>query len=107
VAVLDVQNSLKQHWSFCRLFVQNLTSPTTYASFHFSVTEDDFPHTHNTGICPDGCLVTPFYGRAQTKFLIRIHALHLDPCHLVWPSSLAAPTSGLFPLIDEADGQRR
>ena len=55
----------------------------TYASFHFSVTEDDLPHIHKTGVCPDGCLIAPFYGRAQTKFLIRIHVLHLDPCHLV------------------------
>jgi len=32
-------------------------------SYHVSVHEDDFPLTDNTGVWPQGVLITPFYGR--------------------------------------------
>jgi hypothetical protein len=39
------------------------TKFSTYASFHVLVNEDDFPLINNTGVWPNGCLITPFFGK--------------------------------------------
>jgi hypothetical protein len=39
------------------------TKYNSYASFHFSVAEDDFHLINNTGVWPNGCLIAPYYGR--------------------------------------------
>jgi hypothetical protein len=61
---------------------------------------------HRTGVWPEGCLITLFYGHAKPILNLDSHitSRSLSP---VVTSSLATPTSGLVPLIEEADGGRR
>jgi hypothetical protein len=35
----------------------------SYASFHISVTEDEFSVINNIGVWPYGCLIAPYYGK--------------------------------------------
>jgi hypothetical protein len=81
------------------------TRYNSYASFHVSVTEDDFPLIHNTGVWPDGCLIAPFYGRLNPDQIFNSNA-HAS-CRPPSPgatSNEAAPTSDLVVLTDEAHG---
>jgi hypothetical protein len=34
----------------------------SYASFHVSANEEDFPSISNARVWPSGCLIAPFYG---------------------------------------------
>ena len=76
----------------------------TYTSFHCSVTEDDFLLIHNNGVWPEGCLVAPFLDTPDQIFNSDSHYTSRHPSPGA-ASSLAAPTSGLVPLIEEADGE--
>jgi hypothetical protein len=60
----DVVTSLKEQLSLKKLSCTRLkTKFSTYASFHVSVLEDEFPLINNTGVWPAGCLIAPFYGK--------------------------------------------
>jgi hypothetical protein len=60
----DVVTSLKEQLSLKKLVCTRLkTKFSTYASFHVSVLEDEFPLINNTGIWPAGCVIDPFYGK--------------------------------------------
>jgi hypothetical protein len=39
------------------------TKCNSYASFHISVAEDEFPLIDDTGVWPSGCLIAPYYGK--------------------------------------------
>jgi hypothetical protein len=55
---------LKEQLSLKKLVCTRLkTTFNTYASFHVSVFEEDFPLTNNTGVWPTGFLIAPFYGK--------------------------------------------
>jgi hypothetical protein len=43
------------------------TKYNTYAYFHTSVHEDVFPLINNTGVCPQGALIAPFYGKISAN----------------------------------------
>jgi hypothetical protein len=61
-ATSDVEKFLKDQLQLASL---TCTRPKTkynlYASFHVSDAEDDFCLINNTGVWPDGCLITPYY----------------------------------------------
>jgi hypothetical protein len=60
----DVVTSLKEQLSLKKLVCTRLkTKFSTYASFHVSVLEDEFPPINNTGVWPAGCLIASFYGK--------------------------------------------
>jgi hypothetical protein len=60
----DVHRSIKEQLSLDKLVCTRLkTKFSTYASFHISVKEDDFPLINDTGIWPSGCLIAPYYGK--------------------------------------------
>jgi hypothetical protein len=64
VSASDVENSLQEPLKLSLVVCAKLkTRYNSYASFYVSVTEDDFPLIHNTGVWPEGCLIAPFYGR--------------------------------------------
>jgi hypothetical protein len=64
VTTSDVEKSLKDQLQLASLTCTRLkTKYNSYASFHVSVTEDDFHLINNTGVWPNGCLITPYYGR--------------------------------------------
>jgi hypothetical protein len=61
VTATDIENSLKEQPLLKSLVCTRLkTKFSTYASFHVSVTKEDFPLINNVGVCPDGCLIAPF-----------------------------------------------
>jgi hypothetical protein len=106
VSAHDVENSLKEQLKLSSIVCTKLkTKFNTYASFHISVTEDDIPLIHNTGVWPDRCLIAPFYGRLSPDQILNSDS-HITP-RSPSPgatSSLAAPTSGPVALTDEAHG---
>jgi hypothetical protein len=106
VSASDAENSLKEQLKFSLVVCTKLkTVFNTYASFHLSVTEDDFPVIHNTGVWPDGCLIPPFYGRLSPDQIFNSDAHVIPrPSPAGATSSLAAPTSGPIVLTDEAHG---
>jgi hypothetical protein len=60
----DLENSLKEKLSLKKLVCTRLkTKFNTYASFHFSVIEDEFLLINNTGVWPTGYLIAPSYGK--------------------------------------------
>jgi hypothetical protein len=64
VTSVETENSLKEQLLLKSLVCTRLkTKFSTYASFHVSVAEEDFPLISNVGVWPDGCLIAPFYGR--------------------------------------------
>jgi hypothetical protein len=64
VTAEDVEKSLKEQLSFKRLVCTRLrTKYNSYASFHISVTENEFPLINSTGVWPSGCLIAPYYGK--------------------------------------------
>jgi hypothetical protein len=64
VTAADVEKSLKEQLSLKRLVCTRLkTEVNAYASFHISVSEEDFPLINNTGVWPSGWLIAPFYGK--------------------------------------------
>ncbi|KDR11797.1 hypothetical protein L798_14176 [Zootermopsis nevadensis] len=61
VTAADVDKPLKEQLSLKRLVCNRLkTKFNSYASFHISFDEEDFPLINNTGVLPNGCLVAPF-----------------------------------------------
>jgi hypothetical protein len=57
----DAVTSLKEQLSLKKLVCTRLkTKFSTYASFHVSILEDEFPLINNTGVWPAGCLIAPF-----------------------------------------------
>ena len=74
----------------------------TYVSFLVSVTENDFPLTHDTAVLIELGIISPFPDTEQlNEFLILTHMLHriTSPGEF---SKLAIPTSGPVALTDEA-----
>jgi hypothetical protein len=64
VTAEDIRKSLKEQLSLKFLVCTRLrTKFDTYASFHISVTVDEFLLINNTGVWPSGCLIAPFYGK--------------------------------------------
>jgi hypothetical protein len=64
VSADDTEKSLEEQLSLKKLVCTRLkTKFNTYASFHVSVIEDDFPLLNNTAFWPTGCLIAPFYGK--------------------------------------------
>jgi hypothetical protein len=64
VTASDVEKSLKDQLQLASLAsIRLITKHNSYASFHVSVTEDDFHLINNTGAWPNGCLIVPYYGR--------------------------------------------
>jgi hypothetical protein len=60
----DVEKTLKEKLSLQELVcARHKTKFNTFASFHVSVIEDEFPLISNTGVWPAGCLIVPFYGK--------------------------------------------
>jgi hypothetical protein len=63
VTAQDIKSSLEEELKLSSLTCTRLqTKCNTYASFHVSVSEKDFPLINNTGVLPNGCLISPFYG---------------------------------------------
>jgi hypothetical protein len=57
------KKSIMKQLSLNKLVCTRLkTKFSSYASFHVSVFEDDFPLT-NPAVWPSGCLMAPFYGK--------------------------------------------
>jgi hypothetical protein len=64
----EVEKSLKDQLQLASLTCTRLkTKHNSYASFHVSVNEDDFPLINNTGVWPNGVLVAPYYGRLSPE----------------------------------------
>jgi hypothetical protein len=64
----DVEKSLLDQLKLSSLTCTKLnTKFKTYASFHISVTEEDFPSINNTGVWPNGCFIAPFYERLNPE----------------------------------------
>jgi hypothetical protein len=64
VTAQDIKSSLEEQLELSYLTCTILkTKCNTFASFHVSVSENDFPLVNNTGVWPNGCLIAPFYGR--------------------------------------------
>ncbi|XP_033610480.1 uncharacterized protein LOC111872200 [Cryptotermes secundus] len=60
----DVHKSLKEQLSLKKLVCTRLrTKFNTYASFHITVTEDEFSLINDVGVWPSGCLIAPYYGK--------------------------------------------
>jgi hypothetical protein len=60
----DVVTSLKEQLILKKLVCTRLkTKLSTYATFHISVLDDEFPLINNTGVWPAGCLIAPFYSK--------------------------------------------
>jgi hypothetical protein len=60
----DTEESLNVQLKLSSLVRTRLkTKYNTYASFHISVHEDDFPLIKNTGVWPQRALIAPFYER--------------------------------------------
>jgi hypothetical protein len=78
---LLLQHSLKEQLLLKSLVCTRLkTKFSTYASFHVSVTEEDFPLSNNVGVWPDGCLIAPFYGRLNPEQIFSsVNSLSGDP----------------------------
>ena len=70
VTASDVENSLRDQLQLASLTCTRLkTKHDSYASFHISVTEVDFPLINNTGVWSSGCLIAPYYGRLSAEQL--------------------------------------
>jgi hypothetical protein len=64
VSANDIEKSLKEQLSMKKLVCTRLkTKFNTYASFHVSVFEDDFPLINSISVWPKVCLIAPFYGK--------------------------------------------
>jgi hypothetical protein len=60
----DVHKSIVEQLGLNKLVCTRLkTKFNTYASFHVSVAEDEFPLINDSGVWPTGCLIAPYYGR--------------------------------------------
>jgi hypothetical protein len=67
VTNVDIEKSLKEQLSLKRLVCIRLKNKfDTYASFHISLNEEDFPLINNTGVWPNGCFIALFYGKITT-----------------------------------------
>jgi hypothetical protein len=63
ITVTDVESSLRDQLQLASLICTRLkTKHNSYASFHISVSEDDFHLINNTDVWPNGCLIAPYYG---------------------------------------------
>jgi hypothetical protein len=106
VSASDIEKSLKEQLNLSFVISIKLkTKNNSYAPFHVSATEDDFPLFHNSGVCPDGCLIAPLYGRLNRDQICNSNS-HAS-CRPPSPgatSNEAAPTSDLVVLTDEAHG---
>jgi hypothetical protein len=61
VTVQDVEKSLEDQLKVSSLTCTRLkTKFSAYASCHNYVNEEDFPSINNTGVWPNGCLISPF-----------------------------------------------
>jgi hypothetical protein len=68
VTAQDIKSSLEEQLELSYLTCTRLkTKFNTYASFHVSAIEKDFPLINNTGVWPNGCLIAPFYGRLNAN----------------------------------------
>jgi hypothetical protein len=68
VTAQDMEKSLQDQLKISSLTCTRLkTKFSTYASFHISVNEEDFPSINNTGVWPNGCLIAPFFGRLNPE----------------------------------------
>jgi hypothetical protein len=106
VSASDVDNSLKEQLKLSLAVCTKLkTRFNTYACLHVSVTEDDFPLIHNTGVWPDACLIAPLYGHLSPDQIFNsvAHVTYRPPSPGA-TSNLAAPTSGPSVLTNEAHG---
>ena len=81
VKCIDIENSLKEQLLLKSLVCTRLkTKFNTYASFHVSVAEEDFPLINNVGVWPDGCLIAPYYGRLTPEQIFTItNPISSDP----------------------------
>jgi hypothetical protein len=62
VTAQDIEKSLEDQLQISSLTCTRLkTKFSTYASFHISVNEEDFPSINNTVVWPNGCLIAPFF----------------------------------------------
>jgi hypothetical protein len=88
VTAQDIKNSLEEQLKLTSLSCTRLkTKFNSYASFHISVNEDDFPLINNTSVWPSGCLIAPFYGRLNADQIYRPDA----PATLLNPSLAGGP----------------
>jgi hypothetical protein len=66
VSTTDLGKSLlDQLQSSSLTYIGLKTKFQTCASFHVSVTEEDFPSIKNMGVWPNGSSIAPFYGRGN------------------------------------------
>jgi hypothetical protein len=88
VTAQDIKNSLEEQLKLTSLSCTRLkTKFNSYASFHISVNEDDFPLINNTGVWPNDCLIAPFYGRLNDDQIYRPDA----PATLLNPNLAGGP----------------
>jgi hypothetical protein len=68
VTAQNIKSSLEKQLELSSLTCIRLkTIFNTYASFHVSAIEKDFPFINNTGVWTNGCLIAPFYGRLNAN----------------------------------------
>ena len=68
----------------CDCWYKIKTIYNTYVSFHFSVTESDFPLTQDTAVLIHVGLISLFSDAEQlNQFLILTHMSHIESRHLV------------------------
>jgi hypothetical protein len=92
VSASDIEKSLKEQLKLTSLVCSRLKSKfDSYASFHVSVSEDDFPLTNNSGIWPSGCLIALFYGYLSADQIDSVRSyISPGPLHLMQAVMLLA-----------------
>jgi hypothetical protein len=66
VAADDIRKSLEEQLSLKKLACTRLkTKFNSYASFHVSVTEDEFSLINDVSVWPSGVIIAPYYGKLE------------------------------------------
>lgn len=100
------ENSLKEQLQLSSIVcAKQKTTFNTRVCFHVSVTADDFPLIHSTGVWRDGCLIAPLYGRLSPDPIFNsVSHVMYRPLSPGATGSLAAPTSGSVAVTHETHG---
>jgi hypothetical protein len=93
VTAQDIKSLLQDQLKLTSLCCTRLkTKFNSYASFHISVNEEDFPLINNTGVWHNGCLIAPFYGRLNADQIYRPD----DPATRLNPNLAGGTTPPVF-----------
>jgi hypothetical protein len=105
VTATDVEKSLKDQLQLASLACTRLkTRHNSNASFHVSVAEGDFHLINNTGVWPNDCLITPYYGRLSPDQIYTVDAPDMSRLRSPGASSFRPPThSPLDPVCESVN----